>query len=242
MDSSTGLISGVPTEVGTFTVYLYVYNYGGGNGEATLTLTLAPANVPVITSSTSARAKTGKFFHYQLAAANAPTSFSAGNLPPGLKYYPDEAVISGTPTKVGTYPITLAAANTGGTATTTLILNITAGPADRAVVTLSATVAVVTAESGQVGVFTITRLGANRASALHINYTIEGTAVGGSDYVPIKRFKTLLPGQKVARIRIHPLGDGGGAGVERVVRLILKPGDGYIVENPSSSLVKIIGR
>jgi hypothetical protein len=93
-----------------------------------------------------------------------------------------------------------------------------------------------------VGVFTITRLGTDRAAALRINYSIEGTAVGGADYLPIKHFKTLLPGQKMAKIRIHPLGDGGGAGVERVVRLILEPGDGYIVENPSSSQVKIIGR
>jgi hypothetical protein len=242
VDSGTGIISGLPTEVGTFSVYLYVFNFGGGQGDATITVTVAPAAVPVITSTTAAKAKTGKFFHYQLAAANSPTSLSVGDLPPGLTYYPAEAVISGTPTKVGTYSIALAAANSGGTSSATLTLDVAVGPPVREVVTLSATISVVTAESGQEGVFTVTRLGTNRAAALHINYSVEGTAVSGSDFVPIKHFKTLTPGQKTAKIRIHPIGDGGGAGVERVVRLILEPGQGYIVENPSSSQVKIIGR
>jgi hypothetical protein len=242
VNTADGVITGMPTEVGTFNVELYGDTNDGGTADAFLTLTVAQAAVPVVTSATSAKAKTGQFFHYQLAAANSPTSLSASNLPPGLMYYPAEAVISGTPTKVGTYSIALAAANGGGTDTSTLTLNVTAGPPFREVVTLSATVAVVTAESGQEGVFTVTRLGTNRAAALHINYSVEGTAVSGSDYVPIKHFKTLVPGQKMAKIRIHPLGDGGGAGVERVVRLIVEPGQGYIVENPSSSEVKIIGR
>jgi hypothetical protein len=242
VNTADGVITGMPTEVGTFNVELYGDTNDGGTADAFLTLTVAQAAVPVVTSATSAKAKTGQFFHYQLAAANSPTSLSASNLPPGLMYYPAEAVISGTPTKVGTYSIALAAANGGGTDTSTLTLNVTAGPPFREVVTLSATVAVVTAESGQEGVFTVTRLGTNRAAALHINYSVEGTAVSGSDYVPIKHFKTLAPGQKMAKIRIHPLGDGGGAGVERVVRLIVEPGQGYIVENPSSSEVKIIGR
>jgi hypothetical protein len=240
-DPNTGVITGMPTETGTFSVELYVFTEDGGTADNYLTLTVVPANVPVITSAATVKAKTGKFVHYQITAANTPTSFEAGALPPGLKFYVADGVISGTPTQTGNYAVTISAANSAGPDTGTVNFAITAGPTEREVVTLSATISVVKAESGHPGVFLITRLGTNRGAALRVNYSVEGTAVGGSDYAPIKHFKTLAPGQQRVRIFIHPLGDGGGAGVERVVRLILEPGAGYIVESPSSSEVAIYG-
>ncbi len=241
VNNSTGLIYGTPTEIGTFSVLLYAYNPGGGIGTAALTITVSQEPVPVVTSASSATAKTNQFFFYQIAASNAPTSFTAGAIPAGLTFYPSEGVISGTPTQIGTSTISFTATNSGGTAGGSLTLRTSAGPPVREVVTLSASIPQVTAGTGRNGEFLVTRLGANRSANLRVDYTIKGSAVNGSDYALVKDFVILKPGQVNAKIPIRPLGDGAGPGVTRSVILALANGTGYIPETPSSRVVKIVG-
>jgi len=74
-----------------------------------------PTLPPVITSELKASGKVGAPFFYQITADNEPTSFGASELPPGLSVDTTSGVISGTPTRVGNYRVTITASNAAGT-------------------------------------------------------------------------------------------------------------------------------
>ena len=113
LNPTTGLISGTPTQTGSFSSNLTAAN-ASGTTSATLTLILLPM-APEIISAWSATAPTGSAFSYQIAATNNPTSFSSSSLPPGLSLNPSTGLISGTPTQTGTFWPTIRATNAGGT-------------------------------------------------------------------------------------------------------------------------------
>ncbi|MCR6656840.1 MAG: putative Ig domain-containing protein [Opitutus sp.] len=69
---------------------------------------------PVITSPKSASVAGGASFSYQIVATNSPTSFKATGLPAGLKLDKKTGVISGRPTKKGTFSVKLSATNKDG--------------------------------------------------------------------------------------------------------------------------------
>jgi hypothetical protein len=105
---------------------------------------------PVIASALTATGNVGTPFNYQILAGNGlqlPTmqsneyrvavlpgaaihdisSYDATGLPPGLhvqKTGKGAGLISGTPTKAGTYNVTISATNSSGTGTATLVLTI----------------------------------------------------------------------------------------------------------------------
>jgi len=113
VNSSTGLISGSPTTVGTFNATVFATNATGtGSLPVTMTITLGP---PVITSANSAVGGVGNPMSYQITATQNPTSFSASGLPPGLNVNTSTGLISGTPTSGGTFNATVGATNAAGT-------------------------------------------------------------------------------------------------------------------------------
>src|ERR1035441_1624062 len=76
----SGLISGTPTQTGTFSVNVQARNlYGTASAIITLTFTSG-----AITSATSAQGVIGVPFNYQIVADNSPTWSSASGLPSGL--------------------------------------------------------------------------------------------------------------------------------------------------------------
>jgi len=83
---------------------------------------------PVINSPTTASGTVGLAFSYTITATNSPTSFNATGLPAGLNVNTTTGVISGTPTAVGTFGVTISASNANGTGTATLTLTINAPP------------------------------------------------------------------------------------------------------------------
>ena len=123
LNTGTGVISGTPTSSGTFTVKLGATN-ANGTGTLTLTLTIKPL-VPVISSPLTASGTINvAFSSYTVAASNNPTSYSASGLPAGLSINTATGAITGTPTTVGPFTVTLGATNSGGTGNATLSFTI----------------------------------------------------------------------------------------------------------------------
>src|SRR5437870_6150086 len=79
---------------------------------------------PKITSPTSDNGTVGVAYSYQITADQTITTWGAAPLPAGLSVNTITGLISGTPTTVGTYSITLSATNGNGTGTQTLTLTI----------------------------------------------------------------------------------------------------------------------
>ena len=123
VNTSNGVISGIPTSAGTGSAVVSAAN-ATGTGTAALVLTINPL-APIITSPLTASGTVGAAFSYQIAAANSPTSFNAANLPAGFSINTSSGVISGTPTSPGTNNIAISAANVSGTGAATLIFSVT---------------------------------------------------------------------------------------------------------------------
>ena len=117
VNTSTGVISGAPTAAGTFTSSISASNIAG-TGSANLTIAIAKGT-PTITSDVSpASIRLSSPFSHQITASGSPTSFGAIRLPPGLKINAKTGLISGKPTKVGTFSATLQALKKGSTTAT----------------------------------------------------------------------------------------------------------------------------
>jgi Bacterial Ig domain len=102
-------------------VYAYLANkYGISAAQGNL-------NGPTFTSPLSETISIGQSFSYQITATNNPTSLGAANLPAGLMVSPS-GLISGTPTTVGTYPVTLTAGNGSGNSNGILTLVVAPPP------------------------------------------------------------------------------------------------------------------
>ncbi len=130
-NASTGVISGTPTAVGSTAVPLSATG-PGGTGTGTLTILVATPPVPIITGELTASGTTGTSFSYNIDtnldgySGLAPTSFSAGNLPPGLSLSTTSNQISGTPTQAGVYTVPISATNASGTRQATVTMTISA--------------------------------------------------------------------------------------------------------------------
>ena len=85
---------------------------------------LGRAAVPTVNTEGTWTATKGSTFHYVIKASDNPTSYSVTGLPNGLTLDPAVGLITGTPTTVGVYSLTLGAQNSSGTGTSNLILSV----------------------------------------------------------------------------------------------------------------------
>src|SRR6185436_11763404 len=122
-DGLTGLISGIPTQTGTFSVHVEAANIFG-SASTTIFLIIVDG---AITSTTSVQGIIGAPFSYQIVANNSPTWYSASGLPAGLSCNGPNGLISGIPTQTGTFSVYLEASNLRGTASGTISLTISDG-------------------------------------------------------------------------------------------------------------------
>ena len=128
INAGTGLISGTPAvgSGGTHNVTISATN-ATGTGNAVLVLGISD-NPPVITSAGTASGQTGAAFSYTIVANNTPTSYATSALPAGLSLNTSTGAITGTPTAVGTFNVTMTATNGSGSDTKPLVITITLGP------------------------------------------------------------------------------------------------------------------
>jgi len=100
------------------------YTAYGSAGQYTLTGTIVAA-APSITSATTASIGAGESYRYNIIGTNGPTSYQATGLPSGLSVNPTTGLISGRPTAIGGFNISLSATNSLGTGTGSLTLTVT---------------------------------------------------------------------------------------------------------------------
>ncbi|MDR0517823.1 MAG: putative Ig domain-containing protein [Fibromonadaceae bacterium] len=115
LNTETGVISGIPTNIGTYTFTVEAYNYMGYDG-ATFTITIEAMKPPVITSTALAKGTVGSNYSERISSTSAVAVFSlkSGDLPSGLALASD-GTVSGKPTTKGTYTFTVKATNDAGT-------------------------------------------------------------------------------------------------------------------------------
>ena len=95
-----------------------------------VSVTVNPAQPPpVVSSAATASGKIGTAFSYQITATGGATSYSATGLPAGLTVNTATGLISGKPTKVGRFSVTLQALKKGArTATATAVFTVVQVP------------------------------------------------------------------------------------------------------------------
>lgn len=79
--------------------------------------------VPAVTTE-NVQAYQGVYFRHQLEATNAPASWSAEDLPPGVTLHAPTGLLYGSVATVGSHPVIIHATNTFGAGTKTITLNI----------------------------------------------------------------------------------------------------------------------
>ena len=95
------------------------------NQPTNLTANITSMPLPVITSMLTASATYGSLATtYTITATNSPTAYSATGLPAGLTINTISGEISGTPTTVGTFTVSIGATNNGGTGIANLLFTI----------------------------------------------------------------------------------------------------------------------
>ncbi|RYE23932.1 MAG: T9SS type B sorting domain-containing protein [Sphingobacteriales bacterium] len=114
--STGGLIAGTPTTAGNYTFNIAATDTRGCS--TTTSFNLAVGNTLALGPATLPDGTVGSAYAQQILPAatsgNAPITYSATGLPPGLSFNPATRAITGTPTAAGSYTITLTATDNGG--------------------------------------------------------------------------------------------------------------------------------
>jgi hypothetical protein len=132
--TSTGKVSGTPTQTGTFTITFKVTDSHGNTDTDTCTITVISSSVTLDCGSCgTSQASVGSPYSATLARSGgtSPFTFSitSGSLPPGLTLNTSNGTISGTPTTAGTYTYTAKVVDAYGKSDTTTCTITVAGQA-----------------------------------------------------------------------------------------------------------------
>jgi len=114
IDSRTGVISGTPTTVGSVFIYVTAANSGGSH-RAQLWLPIR-ITAPTITAATLPDGEVALDYSAKIEMTDVGSTRITGAFPPGLTLNSATGVLSGKPTKSGTYEFTVEVSNNGGAA------------------------------------------------------------------------------------------------------------------------------
>ena len=116
--SPEGIVTGTPTETGTFSITFKAENNFENNdpysGTKKISLKIKPEKPVITTTSIRDASADVQYEPFQLQATGSGITWSkSGNFPSGLSLS-KSGIISGTPKKAGTYSFTITAKNTSG--------------------------------------------------------------------------------------------------------------------------------
>lgn len=140
VNATTGVLSGIATQSGDFSVVLSATNAAGTGTAAAVTIQISPNALPLVSSTPALLASpvvTGNvgsaITPVQINATNGPINagaYSAAGLPAGLTVIAGGQIV-GTPTQSGDFAVVLSASNTvgkGSAAAVTIRINANAAP------------------------------------------------------------------------------------------------------------------
>jgi hypothetical protein len=120
LEDSNGVISGIPTEAGTFPVTIKVTDRATPSPHsvsASLSLTVAPGSKPHILTTSVATGEQGVGYYAGLSAAGGTGAYTwyitEGSLPPGVSLNSITGTIEGTPAEAGSFTFTATAYDSG---------------------------------------------------------------------------------------------------------------------------------
>jgi len=128
LSETTGVITGIPTAMGTFKFTIRATNAAGStNGDLSIVVT----EIPTVTTASLPGGIVGQSYNQKLTATGTVPmtwSISSRTLPAGLSLNETTGVVSGTPTAAGTFIFTVRATNSAGNGTSTLSIVISTLP------------------------------------------------------------------------------------------------------------------
>jgi uncharacterized repeat protein (TIGR03803 family) len=202
----------------------------------------AVANSALITSSEQFTIGVGLPFRYQITTNHPATSYAAIGLSGGLRLNPATGLITGEVpaatqlTNLKYTAIAITVQTTAGTATGALNLDVVP------VVNVRTMTPDVGIGGGQSGVFHLNLNAAQNpfVSTLVVHYTFTGSAINGTDYMPLKGTKRFPAGFLRKTIDVVPKGNLDGA-ASKSVRITLEPGAGYVLGHNTTAEIELLG-
>jgi acetylxylan esterase len=188
INSSTGLISGTATTIGTSSVTVTATDSTGASGSASFSwaVTSTGTNTVTVTNPGSQTSTVGTAASLQIHASDSASgqtlTYSASGLPAGMSISSSTGLISGTPTTAGTSSVTVTATDgTGASGSASFSWTVSGGGGGG-----GACKVVYTTNSQWPGGFTaqvvITNTGSTAISSWNLGFTFPGDQKLTSDY------------------------------------------------------------
>lgn len=239
--SSSGLLSGTPTQRGTYTFSVQSQDSLGATAVKGFTGTVQAGSLSLVVNTGTA--SPGIAYSQTLVASGgvAPYSYllETGSFPTGITIS-SAGVISGTTTAApGSYPVTLRVTDSStGPGNNFELETFTLTVASLPSVSIAVAPASVSEDGSTNLTYTVSRSVAS-ASPLTVNLTTSGTATAGTDYTGNVASVTIPANATTASFVLDPTIDAGVEADETVI-LTVASGTGYVIGAPSSATGTIL--